>query len=180
MATSAIPGVVAAGRVPVYVIPAAAVTTDPASEVGGSLPLAEFNDASGVKIDCHMDAGDMSVTNTPTTKSRQRLCQIVAETISVSETIDVVISAVYDQQAASSAEVNEAYTALAEGAEVYIGVPFGWDSSATPDTTTVVDLYKGTVQSRVKNFPTTIDEDLKFTANISASAYFQDVTLTGP
>jgi hypothetical protein len=30
----------------------------------------------------------------------------------------------------------------------------------------------------VKNFPTTIDEDLKFTATISASAYFQDVELT--
>ena len=180
MATTAVPGVVAAGRVPVFIIPAASITTDPATAVGGSLPLAEFNSAATVKIDCHMDAGDMSVTNTPTTRSRQRLCQVVAETISTAETIDVTISAVYDQQAASAAEVNEAYTALVDGAEVYIGVPYGWDSSATPTTATKTDLYKATVQSRVKNFPTTIDEDLKFTATLSASAYFQDVTLTGP
>ena len=180
MATTAVAGVVAAGRVPVYIIPAAAVTADPATAVGGSLPLAEFNDASTVKIDCHMDAGDMSVTNTPTTRTRQRLCQVVAETISTADTIDVTISAVYDQQEASSAEVNEAYAALPDGAEVYIGVPYGWDSSLAPTTSTVTDLYKGTVQRRVKNFPTTIDEDLKFTATISASAYFQDVTLTGP
>jgi hypothetical protein len=178
MATTAVAGVVAAGRVPVYVIPAAAISVDPATEVGGSLPLADFNDAATVKIDCHMDAGDMSVTSTPTTRQRQRLCQIVSETISTATTIDVVISAVYDQQEAAAAEVNEAYTALVDGAEVYIGVPYGWDSSATPTTSTVTDLYKGTVQTRVKNFPTTIDEDLKFTATISASAYFQDVELT--
>ncbi len=178
MATTAVAGVIAAGRVPVYVIPAAAITADPLTEVGGSIPLTEFNDATTEKIDCHMDAGDMSVTITPTSKQRQRLCQTVAETIETTKTIDVVINAVYDQQAASSAEVNEAYAALAEGAEVYIGVPFGWDSSATPTTSTVVDLYKGTVQSRYKTFPTAIDEDLKFQATISASAYFQDVTLT--
>jgi hypothetical protein len=178
MATTAVAGVVAAGRVPVYVIPAAAISVDPATEVGGTLPLADFNDAATVKIDCHMDAGDMSVTSTPTTRQRQRLCQIVSETISTATTIDVVISAVYDQQEAAAAEVNEAYTALVDGAEVYIGVPYGWDSSVTPTTATVTDLYKGTVQTRVKNFPTTIDEDLKFTATISASAYFQDVELT--
>ena len=180
MATSAIPGVVAAGRVPVFVIPAAAITADPATEVGGSIPLAEFNDASTVKIDCHMDAGDMSVTITPNTKSRQRLCQVVAETVKTGETIDVTISAVYDQQADMASEVNEAYAALPENADVYIAAAFGHDSSVAPTTTTVIDLVKGNVQSRDKTFPTSLEEDLKFAAALSASAYFQDVALTGP
>ena len=41
----------------------------------------------------------------------------------------------------------------------------------------VVDIFKATVQSRMKNQPTTFDEDLKFTATLSGSAYFADVAL---
>jgi hypothetical protein len=177
MATTAIPGVVAAGRVPTWIIPAALVTVDPTTGAN-SIPLSVLNHATTVKIDCHMDAGDVGVTRTPTTKSRQRLCQVVAETVSTGETIDVTISAVYDQQAAGSATVNEAYTAMPKGAEVYIAQAFGWDSAATPTTATKIDLLPGTVQARTKTQPTTIDEDLKFQATISARAYFEDVTLT--
>ena len=59
-----------------------------------------------------MDPGDISVTRTPTTKSRQRMCQIVAETVSTGETIDVTLSAVFDQQEVSSADINEVYAML--------------------------------------------------------------------
>jgi hypothetical protein len=106
------------------------------------------------------------------------MCQVVAETISTGETIDITLNAVFDQQEAMSAEVNEVYDALPEGAVVYIAQAFGWDSSVTPTTSTVIDLFKATVQTRMKNQPTTFDEDLKFQATLSGSAYFADVALT--
>lgn len=177
MATTAIEGVVAAGRVPTWIIPAASITTDP--ETGTwSVPLTALTGGTTVKADCHMDAGDISVTRTPTTKSRQRMCQIVAETVKTGETIDLTIAAVFDQQEAMSEDVNEVYAALPEGEVVYIAQAFGWDSSVTPTVATVVDLFKATVQSRMKTQPTTFDEDIKFSATLSGSAYFADVALT--
>ena len=177
MATTAQEGVVAAGRVPTWIVPVAAVAVEP-TEADPELLLADLLDATGVKADCHMDPGDISVTRTPTTKSRQRMCQVVAETVSTGETIDVTFSAVFDQQEAASAEVNEVYSALTPGAEVYIVQAWGWDSAVTPTTATVVDVMRGTVQTRTKNQPTTFDEDLKFTATLSMSSYVDDVALT--
>jgi len=177
MATTAIEGVVAAGRVPTWIVPVAAVAVEP-TEADPELLLADLLDATGVKADCHMDPGDISVTRTPTTKSRQRMCQVVAETVSTGETIDVTFSAVFDQQEADSADINEVYSALPPGAEVYVVQAWGWDSSVTPTTATVVDVMRGTVQTRTKNQPTTFDEDLKFTATLSMSSYVDDVALT--
>ncbi len=177
MATTAVEGVVAAGRVPVWIVPAAAVATEP-TEAAPTMPLADLTDATGVKADCHMDPGDITVTRTPTTKSRQRMCQVVAETVSTGETIDVTFSAVFDQQEASSAEVNEVYAILEPGADVYIFQAWGWDSSVAPTTATIIDAMRGTVQTRTKNQPTTFDEDLKFTATLSMSSYVDDVVLT--
>ena len=102
----------------------------------------------------------------------------MAEQIKTGETIDITISAVYDQQEATSDDVNKVYAALVEGAEVYVAQAFGWDSKVTPTTATVIDLWKGTVQMKTKNQPTSPDEDLKFTGTISGSAYFADVALT--
>jgi len=177
MATTAIEGVVAAGRVPTWIIPAASIVADP-TEGTWSVPLTALTGGTTVKADCHMDAGDISVTRTPTTKSRQRMCQIVAETVKTGETIDLTIAAVFDQQEAMSEDVNEVYAALPEGEVVYIAQAFGWDSSVTPTTSTVIDLFKATVQSRMKTQPTTFDEDIKFQATLSGSAYFADVALT--
>ena len=177
MATEAIPGVVAAGRVPTWIIQPAQVTADPTTGTW-SIPLSALTHANTVKIDCHMDMGDFSLTRTPTTKSRQRACQVVAETVKTGETIDVTISGVYDQQEAMTEDINEAYAALPEEDLVYIARAWGWDSSATPTTSTVIDLIKATVQSRMKTEPTTADEDLKFQATLSGSAYFADVALT--
>jgi len=178
MATTAVEGVVAAGRVPTWVIPAALVTQDP-SEGSWSIDLDVLLHETTVKIDCHYDYGDVTVTRTPSTRSRQRACQIVAQTINVGETIDVTIAAVFDQQEDMSDVVNEAYSAMPQGADVYIAQAFGWDSSVEPTTATVIDLFPGTVQTRTKNQPTTPEEDLKFTAVVSASAYFEDVALDG-
>jgi Tfp pilus assembly protein PilX len=174
MATEAIEGVVAAGRVPTWIVQPAQIPDDP-TEGSWEILLGALTHANTVKADCHMDAGDVSVTRTPTTKSRQRMCQVVAETVKTGETIDITLSAVFDQQEAMSADVNEVYSALPEGATVYIVQAFGWDSSVTPTVATVVDVFKATVQSRMKTQPTTFDEDIKFQAVLSGSAYFADV-----
>lgn len=177
MSVTAIEGVVAAGRVPTWIIPAALVTTDPV--VGAwEIPLSVLNNVAVVKIDCHYDMGDVSVSRAPITKTRQRACQVVQQTVNVGETIDVTIAAVYDQQEAMSEAVNEAYAAMPQGAEVYIAQAFGWDSAVTPTIATVIDLLPGRVLTRTKNQPTSPEEDLKFTATISASTYFEDVELT--
>jgi len=179
MATEAIQGVVAAGNAPKWIIQADQITTDPV-EGTWSIPLTALTHATTVKIDCHMDTGDFTLTRTPTTKSRQRMCQKAAETVKTGETIDVTIAGVYDQQEAMASEINEAYAALPEGDLVYVASAYGWDSSVTPTVATVIDLVKGTVQSRRKNEPAAADEDLKFQATLSGSAYFADVALTGP
>ena len=177
MTATAIEGVVAAGRVPTWIIPAATITADPVTGTW-SIPLAALTGATTVKTDCYLDAGDIQISRTAQTRTRQRLCQTVAEQIKTGETIDITISAVYDQQEAMTEEVNEVYAALAEGADVYVAQAFGWDSKATPTTATVIDLWKGSVQMKTKNQPTSPDEDLKFTATITGSAYFADVALT--
>jgi hypothetical protein len=177
MSVTAIEGVVAAGRVPTWIIPLAAVAVPP-SDATPELPLADVLDATSVKADCYYDAGDIAVTRSPLTKTRQRMCQVNAQTINVGETIDVTITAVFDQQEAAAAEVNEVYAALPDGAEVYVVQAWGWDSAVTPPVATVVDVMRGTVQTRTKNQPTAIDEDLKFTAALSVSSIVEDVELT--
>ena len=176
MSTTAVAGVVAAGRVPTWIFPIADLVAEPSGPGPWSIVLSAITGA--VKVDCHMDAGDLQITRTPTTKQRQRLCQIVAETIKTGETIDLTLSAVFDQQKALTDAVNEVYAELPEGSEVYIAQAFGHDSSKPATAATVIDLYRGTVQSRMKTQPTSADEDLKFEATLSGSAYWADVTLT--
>ena len=175
----AIEGVVAAGRVPTWIIPAASITTPPSGSGPWSIPLTALTGATTVKTDCYMDMGDVTITTTPTTKTRQRMCQKVAQTISTGETIEVTIAAVYDQQKTLTVEVNKVYAALAKGAEVYIAQAFGHDTDVTPTSATKVDLVRAVVQSRVKTQPTAPEEDLKFLATLSGSGFWDDVSLTG-
>ena len=180
MSVTAVEGVVAAGRVPTWIIPEASITTPPSGDGPWSIPLSALTGAGAVKIDCYYDFGDITVERADQTKPRQRACQVVAETIKVGETIDVTLAGVYDQQEPLAADVNKAYAALPEDERVYIAQAFGHDSSLAPTSATVVDLIRGTVQSRMKTQPTSPDEDLKFSATISGSGYWADVTLTGP
>lgn len=60
MAQTAVAGVVAAGRVPTWIIPQASIATDP-SPGTYSIPLTALTGGTTVKADCHMDAGDLSV-----------------------------------------------------------------------------------------------------------------------
>ena len=173
----AIDGVLAAGNLPTWIIPASAITTPP-SEENPSIPLAAFSGATTVKADCYMDWGGFSLTRTPTTRERQRMCQKVRETIQTGETIDASLTAVYDQQSALTEEVNKVYAALPAGAEVYIARAYGWDTDTAPTVAMKVDLIRGTVQARTKNEPANADEDLKVTATIPGSVIWEDVTLT--
>lgn len=179
MSVTAVDGVVAAGHVPTWIIPAASLVTEP-TEATWSIPLSALTGGTTVKADCHMDMGDLSITRSANTKSRQRMCQIVAETVKVGETIDIELSSVFDQQQAGTVAINKVYAALPEKAVVFIAQAFGWDSATAPTASTKIDLYKATVQFRSKNQPTSLDEDLKFKATLSGSAYWQDVALTGP
>ena len=176
---TAIEGVVAAGRVPTWIIPAASITTPPSGDGPWSIPLTALTGATTVKTDCYMDMGDVTITTTPTTKTRQRMCQKIAQTITTGETIEVTLAAVFDQQAALTEDVNLVYAALAKDAEVYIAQAFGHDTDVAPTSATKVDLVRAVVQSRVKNQPTAPEDDLKFTATLSGSGFWDDVALTG-
>ena len=177
MSTIAVEGVTAAGRVPTWIIPAALVTAPP-TEGTWSIPLSVLTNAAVVKADCYYDLGDVNITRTAQTRTRQRACQQIAQTIKTGETIDVTVAAVYDQQEAMTEDVNLVYAAVPEGADVYVARAYGWDSSLTPTASTVIDLVRGDVQSRMKNEPTSADEDLKFTATLAGSAFYPDVALT--
>lgn len=173
-----IDGVTAGGHVPTWIIQAALITAPPSGDGPWSIPLTALTDASTIKLDCYMDAGDVTVTRTSNTVPKQRLCEKVVRNKKVSETIDVTIAGVYDQQAAMTELVNLAYASVPEGADVFVAQAFGWDADLTPTAATVIDLIRGDVQSRMKSQPTSADEDLKFLAEISAKGLWPDVTLT--
>ena len=71
MAQTAVAGVVAAGRVPTWIIPQASIATDPTPGTY-SIPLTALTGGTTVKADCHMDAGDLSVSRSAQTRERQR------------------------------------------------------------------------------------------------------------
>lgn len=180
MSVTAVDGVVAAGHFPSWVIPASVITTDP-TEGTWEIPLSALTDPTAIKFDCHMDVGDLTVERTASTRSAQRACEMIARTIKTGETINVTLNAVFNQNAGTgdATGVNDVYDALPEDADVYVAQAFGWDSGTAPDATTVIDLYKGSVQTRMKNQPANVDEDLKFQAVMSMSGYFEDIALTG-
>ncbi|WP_030526608.1 hypothetical protein [Phycicoccus jejuensis] len=177
MSVTVMEGVTAGSHSPIWIIPAALVDQDP-TDGTYSIPLSVLTDPTVVQIDGYLDAGDVSVSRSPQTRTRQRLSQAVAQNVVIGETVDVTVSAVYDQQAADGAAINKAYDAMPKGAEVYVAQAFGWFSGDTPTTATKIDLAKGAVQSRYKNQPTSGDEDLKFSSVVSVEQEWADVALT--
>lgn len=175
MSFTPIDGKQAAGNLVTWVIPAAVVTAEPDA---GSWDLAYLSDPTTVKVDCYMDFGDVTTTFSPTTTTKQRMCEKIARTVQTGETIDVTLAGVYDQQTAMTETVNLFYATVPTGADVYIARAYGWDSDNAADATTIVDVFKGKVQRRTKTEPTAADEDLKFNATVSVEDYFEDVTLT--
>lgn len=177
MSVTVMEGVTAGSHSPIKIIPAALVVQDPTTGAY-SIPLSAVNGAGVVQIDGYLDAGDVSVSRSPQTRTRQRLSQATAQNVTIGETVDITVSAVYDQQADDGAEINAAYDAMPKGAEVYVAQAFGWFSGDAWTTATKIDLAKGTVQSRYKNQPTSGDEDLKFSSLVSVEQEWADVALT--
>lgn len=174
-ATTGVDGIIAGGNTPVWIIQEAAITT-PLTEHTTSIPVSLLADPTTAKIDCYMNMDGMSVTRTPSTKERQRMCEKVKQSVKTGETIDIEITAIYDQQAQAADEINVAYTALPEDATVYIVRAYGLDSTVTPTSANKVDVLRGTVQQRNKNNPVA-EEDLMFTATLSGDLMIQDVQL---
>lgn len=174
MAT-AIPGVNAAGRQPVFIIQGTELPDLTSSS--SSIPASKVT--AGTKIDCYYNFGGVELSREAITKEQQRACQKVAETIKIGETISGTITAVFDQQATSEAEVNKAYAALPEGAEVFLFVAHGWDTEKAPEATkTRGDLWKMKVSQVHKGIAASAEEDITFTATLNGSAYWSDITLT--
>ena len=179
MSTEAIDGKAAGGYLATWVVPVASASDPTGTEGAWEAPLTLLTAVTTIKVDCYMDFGDVTTTFSPTTTTKQRMCEKIARTVQTGETIDVVLAGVYDQNSdGSEAAVNAFYDEVPKGADVYVVRAYGWDSDVTPTTATVVDVYKGSVQSRTKTEPTTAEEDLKFAATVSVSKFFEDVTLT--
>lgn len=171
---NAIPGVNAAGRQPVYIFPSTEVPD--LTDATTSIPLAVVT--AGTKIDCYYNFGGVELTREAITKEQQRACQKVAETIKIGETISGSITAVFDQQATSEAEVNKAYAALPEGGEVIMFVAHGWDTDVAPTAETKGDVWRMTVSQVHKGIAASAEEDITFTATLNGSMYVSDVSLS--
>ena len=169
-------GVIAGGRQPVWVIDPADVTEAPTAGAT-TFPLAAVT--GGVKIDCLYDMGDVSLTRAASTRERQRACQKVAETIVTGHTIEGSITAIWDQQADTAAEVNAAYSALPEGGQAYVFVAHGHDSEVDPTAETKGDVWRVKVTQVDHTLAANADEDIKFAATLSGDGYWPNVTLSG-
>ena len=174
--TTGVDGIIAGGNTPVWIIQEAQIV-EPLTEHTTKLSASLLTATTTAKIDCYMNMDGMSVTRTPSTKERQRMCEKVKQSVKTGETIDIEITAIYDQQAQAADEINVAYTALPEDATVYIVRAYGLDSTVTPTASNKVDIIRGTVQQRNKNNPVA-EEDLMFTTTLSGDLMVQDVQLT--
>ena len=174
MSKTRIPGVQAAGMQPIWAFQLDDVTT-PITDDTTSIPLSLLTE--GQKLDCYMDFGDWTLDRTANTRTRQRMCQKIAEEIPIGETIAGAITIVHDRQAASTEQVNLAYEALPRGGEVVLAVAHGWDQGDDPTVDTVVDLWVVTV-SMVKHLvATSPDAELKAEATLAGSLYVPNVAL---
>lgn len=175
MSTTAVDGINAAGRQPVWAIDAADLTdiTDDTT----SIPLAALEGAQ--KMDCYYDFGGLALDRTATTRSRQRACEKVAKEIKIGETITGTLTAVYDQQAADTETINLAYGALPEGGDVYLFIANGWDQDQAPTAETKGDLWRVTVSQKAHLLAASAEEDLMFRADLNGSLFVPNVTLSG-
>lgn len=173
--TTGVDGVKAGGNTPVWIVQNATITI-PLTAQSTSFPLTALSAESTVKADCLMNMDGYSMSRTATTTERQRMCEAITVKRKTGETIEGELTALFDQQATSSAIINAVYTAMPENATVYIAQAFGLAANAAPTAKTKVDVYRVTVTQRNKNQPVA-GEDLMFTASLSADLYLQDVTL---
>lgn len=175
MSTTAIDGIQAAGRQPVWAIDAADLTN--ITDDTASIPLAAVT--AGQKMDCYYDFGGLALTREPQTRARQRACEKVVQNIKIGESITGTLTAVYDQQETDTATINLAYGALPEGGEVFLFIANGWDQDDTPTSATKGDLWKVKVTQKDHLLATSAEEDLMFQATLDGSLFVPNVSLSG-
>lgn len=178
MSKTAVAGITAAGRQPVWAIQMSALT-EPVTDDTESIPLAAVT--GGQKLDCYYDFGGLTLDRTATTRSRQRACQKVAEEIKIGETISGTLTIVWDQQQLNASDpeviVNDAYKALPEGAEVYLFIAHGWDSDEDPTAETIGDLWRVRVNQVAHLMAASAEEDLMARIDLAGSMFAPNVTL---
>ena len=178
MSKTAVPGITAAGRQPVWAIQPTALTT-PVTDDTETIPLAAVT--GGQKLDCYYDFGGLTLDRTATTRSRQRACQKVAEEIKIGETINGTLTIVWDQQKLNDTSedvINDAYKALPEGAEVYLFIAHGWDSDQDPTAETIGDLWRVRVNQVAHLMAASAEEDLMARIDLAGSMFAPNVSLT--
>lgn len=180
MSKTAVPGIVAAGMQPVWIIQTASLT-DTITDDTETIPLTAVT--GGQKADCYYDFGGLTLDRTATTRSRQRACQKVAEEIKIGETIAGTLTIVWDQQklnaepAAGEVDVNGVYKALPEGGQVYLFIAHGWDSDQDPTASTVGDLWRVRVSQIAHLLAASAEEDIMARADLAGDLFVPNVTL---
>lgn len=174
--TTGMDGVIASGNTPLWIVQKETIGA-PLTDQATTFPLTALTTATDtVKADCHMNMDGFSATRNLTNRDRKRMCEKFTQSVKTGESIDLTLSAIYDQQAGAEDLINAVYTALPEGQTVYVVQAYGWDSQKPVTAETKVDVYRMNVQQRSKNQP--VDgEDLMFTATGSGDLYLQDVKL---
>lgn len=180
MSKIAVPGIVAAGRQPVWIIQPADLPGDITDDTE-TIPLSAV--AGGQKADCYYDFGGLALDRTANTRSRQRACQKVAEEIKIGETIAGTLTIVWDQQklntepAAGEVDVNGVYKALPEGSQVYLFIAHGWDSDQDPTAETIGDLWRVRVSQIAHLLAASAEEDIMARADLAGDMFAPNVAL---
>ena len=175
MSTTGIDGVVGAGRQPVWIIDGANLVD--VTDNTTTLPLATVT--GGQRADCYYNFGGLTLDRTANTRDRQRACEKVSKSTKIGETISGSMTLVYDQQAASTDEVNLAYSAMPEEGEIGLFVANGWDAAEDPTTDTKGDLWILDVQQVTHLMVASADEDLMARVDLTGERYLRNITLAG-
>ncbi|WP_347042019.1 hypothetical protein [Brachybacterium nesterenkovii] len=166
-------GIAAAGMQPVYIIQESALPDITPSSTSVSLAIVQ----GGVKADCYYDFGGLDLTREAKTKERQRSCEKAVKSVKIGEVISGSLTVVWDQQATPEAVINQVYSALPEGENVYLFIANGWDSSKPLEATTKGDLWRVEVTQMDHLIATSPDEDLMAKATLNGDLFIPNMTL---
>lgn len=176
MAVKTIYGVKAGGMQPYYVLQK---SDAPGLSVGKqltTLPATQVSQA--VMVYCHGATGAFEIEADEQTAELDRGClpAIIEETIGVS--YSGTFTGIWDQQKAMTEEVNHAYKAFPEGAEVFVLVASGKNAAEDLKAGDVVDIYEMKVGLVTHPIATSKDEDLTFVASLKGQNFSKNVKLS--
>ena len=92
-------GVIASGNTPLWIVQPETIGS-PLTDQAKTFPLAALTTATDtVKADCHMNMDGFSATRSLTNRDRKRMCEKFTQSVKTGESIDLTLTAIYDQQA---------------------------------------------------------------------------------